>query len=68
MTSTTVMEGQMKGSVVENYLSEYDEVDGIIMPFSTETKIDGKSFSKMTVEKITLNIEMEEGMFSMPKE
>lgn len=69
MTSTTVMEGQMKGSVVETYLSEYDEIEGgIIMPFSTETKIDGKSFSKMTAEKIIINTEMEEGMFAMPKE
>jgi hypothetical protein len=69
MTSTTIMEGQAKGSVVESYMSEYDEVEGgIIVPFSTEVKIDGKSFQKLVIEKFMINTEMEDGMFSMPKE
>lgn len=68
MTSTTIMEGQAKGSVMETYLSEYDEFEGLIVPFSTELKIDGNLIQKMTIEKLTLNTEIEEGFFSMPKE
>lgn len=68
MTSTTIMEGQGKGSVVDSYMSEYDEVDGVILPFSTETKIDGQTLMKMTVQKITTNTELEPNLFSKPKE
>ena len=69
MTSTTVMEGQGKGSLIESYMSEYDEVEGgLILPFSTEVKVDGKLLQKLIVEKVMINTEMEEGMFSMPKE
>lgn len=68
MISTTIMEGQSKGSVLDDYMSEYDEVEGVILPFSRETKIDGQTYMKMTVEKITTNTKLEANLFSKPKE
>ncbi|MEM9836668.1 MAG: hypothetical protein AAF828_09210 [Bacteroidota bacterium] len=67
MMSMTITEGQAKGSVINSYLSDYEEIDGKMVATSTEVKMDGQTFQKLTVEKVTFGIELEEGFFSMPK-
>jgi len=58
--------GPMKGQAVDTYLSDYQEVDGLYMPFSMEQKMAGQTVMQMTTESVELNIELEEDLFKMP--
>ncbi len=62
-----VSSGPQKGSFVETYQSDYQEVDGLMIPHFLETKGAGQEV-KITLSEITLNPELEEGVFSRPKE
>ena len=67
MTSSFARTGPMKGQESKTYLSNYQDVNGLMMPFSTETKINGQSLQKMTLEKVTLNEPVEDSSFAFPK-
>jgi outer membrane lipoprotein-sorting protein len=66
MQRTTVSEGPMKGQASDTFLSDYQEVDGLMVPYFLETKIAGQSIQKITITSIELNNEVEDTMFSMP--
>ncbi len=59
--------GPMEGKAIDTYLSDYDEVDGLIVPFSIEQKIEGQTMMKMTAEKIEFNLPMDKENFMMPE-
>ncbi|MEO1712004.1 MAG: outer membrane lipoprotein-sorting protein, partial [Bacteroidota bacterium] len=66
MTRTFAKMGPMKGQAIETYVSDYDEVDGLIVPFSIEQKLGGQTFMQMTAESVKFNIEVADEFFSMP--
>lgn len=66
MMKQAVKEGPAKGQEAETYFSDYQEVDGMIFPFFMETKVNGQSFQKMTLESIELNVEVSDGLFAFP--
>lgn len=66
MTRTFAKSGPMKGQPIEVFTSDYEEVDGLMIPFSIEQKLNGQTFMTMNAEEIKLNVEVEEGFFSMP--
>lgn len=49
--------GPMKGQAIDTYMSDYDEVNGLYMPFSMEQKMGGQTFMQMTAETIEINPE-----------
>lgn len=54
-------------TLVETLMGDYKEVDGIMFPFSMESKSAGISAApKMVIETITLNEDMEDSFFEMP--
>ena len=57
--------GQMKGMSMDSYMSDYQEVEGIIMPMFMEQKINGQTLMSMTFENAELNPELEDDFFSM---
>lgn len=67
MSKTPVKTGEAKGQFTETYMSDYQEVDGLMFPFFMETKFDGQSVQKMTFSSIKLNEEYKDDLFSMPK-
>lgn len=67
LVEATAKSGPTKGMMGETYLSDYQEVDNLIMPMFIEQKFNGQSAMKMTFTTITLNPELEEGFFSMPE-
>lgn len=67
MMSTVVKTGPQKGIVVETYMSDYQEVEGLLMPMFLEVKIGAASARKLTIKEATLNPEVSDEMFSMPK-
>lgn len=65
--ATTVTSGQAKGQTVETFFSNYDEVNGLIMPFSLEVKMGGQTVQKITLKDVSLNEELGDDYFAYPK-
>jgi len=58
-------DGRMRA--VETYLSDYQTVDGVKIPYLSETRVQGVSVShKMTVEKAALNTKLDDALFAKP--
>lgn len=67
MQKTIVDSGQMEGQAVETYLSNYEEVEGLMIPMSIESKVNGATQFSLTVTKVELNPELDETIFDYPK-
>ncbi len=67
MTRSEAPTGQMKGMVIESYMSDYQEVEGLFFPFSMEQKMNGQTGMSMTIDKIELNKEVDNTIFAFPK-
>lgn len=68
MQRAFVKSGPAKGQETETYISDYQEVDGFMMPFFIDTRMNGQSIMKMTIEGYTLNEEIDDSIFAMPGE
>jgi Outer membrane lipoprotein-sorting protein len=65
------MENQtnIRGAVVftENYYGDYEQVNGLYFPFAFESGQKGsQERAKFTVDKVELNVRLEDSLFSMP--
>ncbi|MFZ6011533.1 MAG: outer membrane lipoprotein-sorting protein [Bacteroidota bacterium] len=67
MRVTYARSGPAKGQEVKMYLSDYQDVNGLMMPFFMESKLNGQTFQKVTIEKVTLDEPMEDSLFAFPK-
>jgi outer membrane lipoprotein-sorting protein len=67
MIRTTIKVGPGKGGPAEEYLSDYQETEyGIIMPYYFETKMEGQVVNQIVVEKVDINVDIEDSIFEMP--
>ncbi len=74
---STFLEARMDGNPrrfdgrmrkVETYLRDYRRVEGVMMPFVAETRIEGVPGShSMTIEKVVLNEKIDDGAFTKPQ-
>ena len=60
--------GPMKGQAVETYLSDYEEVEGLVLPTTFDSKVNGKTILQFTMKEIELNAEITEEVFMFPGE
>lgn len=67
MMASTVKTGAQAGTVVEVYMSDYQEVDGLMMAMFLETKMNGASLQKITLTDVKLNVPVKDEMFLMKK-
>lgn len=51
---------------IETEFGDYKPVKGIMVPFSFESKVNGKLASQIVFEKIELNVPVEDSIFEMP--
>jgi outer membrane lipoprotein-sorting protein len=58
--------GPMKGTETRTYLSDYQEVEGFMIPFSLEVKINGQTVQKLSYKEVKLNENMEDSLFAFP--
>lgn len=69
MVRSFVDSGPMKGQSAEMYMSDYQEVDGLMLAHTTEQKVGGNTVFSMTADKIVLNPEsMDASAFTFPGE
>ncbi len=52
--------------LMETYYKDYKPVNGLAIPHTVESKVDGNPFSKLTVEKAELDPALDDAMFKMP--
>jgi hypothetical protein len=58
--------GRDKDVVIENFYSDYRNVEDVMFNFVTETAMDGQIVSKSQFETIKLNLPVDETIFNMP--
>ena len=66
MVMANARSGPMKGMETRTYLSDYQEVDGVMFPFSTELKVNGQTVQKFSFQKVTLNENIDDSIFAFP--
>ncbi|MBL7816660.1 MAG: hypothetical protein JNL70_16685 [Saprospiraceae bacterium] len=65
---TTAQSGPMKGQASETYLSDYKDVDGLLIPHTMETKVGGQTVMTLKMEKVELNSPtFDKKIFSFPE-
>lgn len=67
MTRTKIKAGPQKGQLSETYLSDFQEVDGLMFPFFIENKMAGETIQKITIKEVVLNETKEQSFFDFPK-
>lgn len=67
MYKSYILSGPQKGTEVQNFVSDYQETSGVMMPYFIEQKVNGQSMSKIVVEKISINDTIEDSVFAFPK-
>jgi hypothetical protein len=50
----------------ETIFSNFQTVDGLVIPFSIEGKINGQTGQQITIEKVETNVKVDDSMFKMP--
>ena len=65
MVTSVAKGGPMKGMASETLMSDYEEVDGLMVPMFMEQKVNGQSIMKMTFTEVTINPEIPADYFSM---
>ncbi len=50
----------------ETYFSNYKITDGILQPYSIETKVDGKTVMQMAFDEFKFNVDFPDSIFDMP--
>ncbi len=51
----------------ETYYSNYKDQDGVLMPFSMETKMNGQTVSQMNIDTVKFDIDIDSALFKMPE-
>jgi hypothetical protein len=51
---------------VDQYLGNYKPVGGVMFAHSIENKVKGQSVSQITIDKIELDVAIEDSVFKMP--
>ena len=67
MMRTAVKSGPGAGQFVETFMSDYQEVDGVMVPFFVEAKLAGNSMQKVVVKEMKFNVPVEDSLFAFPK-
>ena len=60
---------KVQGTPIESstYYSNFKSVDGMIMPFSIESKMNGQVTSQITIDSVEVNQNIDDSMFDMPE-
>lgn len=68
LTKTVIPKGPAKGKYQETVLSDYQEVNGLIFPFSMTQKFDGQIMATIELEQIEVNTPVDDNIFAYPGE
>jgi outer membrane lipoprotein-sorting protein len=66
MNRSVGKKGQMKDVAIESLMSDYQEVNGLFFPFTVTQKVNGQEMFSMTMEKIEINVAIDNKEFAFP--
>ena len=66
MFRSYISAGPMKGKAIDTYVSDYQEVGDVLVPFAMEQKMDGQTVMKMQATKVEFNVPLEKEAFGIP--
>jgi outer membrane lipoprotein-sorting protein len=68
LPSKTITKAKQMGQdlEVETYPSNYQAVNGVMMPFANEVKVGGRSMVRNVIEKIEANVPIDDALFAIP--
>lgn len=66
MNRSVGKKGQMKDVAVETLMSDYQEVNGLFFPFTVSQKINGQVAFTMAMEKLEMNVAIDNKEFAFP--
>ncbi len=64
LVSKTIINGSE--TEIETHMSNYQEVEGYVLPFTQEQTFDGQPGLSMNFEKVSFNDEIDDGIFKKP--
>ena len=67
VSRTAAKAGPAAGQYTDTFISDYQDVNGLMFPFFIETKLKGESVQKITLSAITVDEPMENTLFDYPK-
>jgi outer membrane lipoprotein-sorting protein len=67
LSRTTIKKGQAKGMTQETSYSDYQEVNGLFIPFTIAQKMNGQQVFAMTAEKVEINAAIDDKTFAFPE-
>lgn len=67
MRKSFVRSGPQKGEEIQSFMSDYQEVNGLMVPFAMEQKNKGNTISKIVIEKYYINENIDDSVFAFPK-
>jgi hypothetical protein len=67
MLHEEVMSGQLKGTIIEVKMNDYQEVEGLYMPFSMSQGVKDQPGQPITITSIELNVKADESEFRFPE-
>jgi len=65
---SVVMSGPGKGSKSTVLFTDYQEKNGLYMPYSVITQFNGQNVFEMVMKDVEFNVEVDESIFEMPEE
>ena len=68
MVRSFVSSGPAKGQASETLMSDYKEVDGLMIAHTMEQKMNGQSQAVIKIDKVELNPKLEKSLFALPAE
>jgi outer membrane lipoprotein-sorting protein len=67
MSRSVGKKGQMKGIAIESFMSDYQDVNGVMLPFTMNQKMNGKVMASVVIEKIETNVNVDDKVFAFPQ-
>jgi outer membrane lipoprotein-sorting protein len=62
----TGKKGPSKGVTIDSYFSDYQEVNGLVMPYTISQKVNGQEVFSINIEKIEFNVAIDDKEFGFP--
>ena len=66
LQKTEIKQPDSKDIVIESYYKDYRNIGGLLIPYFMESKTNGESQTKMLIEKVEVNIDIDDSVFALP--
>lgn|SRR5262249_18634307 len=66
LKTTTMVKKEGNEYQIDSYSGDYKEINGLMLPMSVENKMKDQTISQITVDKVEMDIPLDDSLFKMP--